>query len=216
MAGLWRWQTAQFAERKWWQNYLQKKDVQSYLTWKKNYWENVINQCKPALNISTTDTILDVGCGPAGVFMCFPQNLVTALDPLLDAYEVDLPHFTKAQYPHVKFVNEGIENHSIQSQFDIVFCMNAINHVQDIEKSYDNLLALTKPGGILVVSIDAHNYNFFKYIFKALPGDILHPHQYNLQEYESFLTNRGCIILQTLHLQHTFLFDHYLHVAQKQ
>ena len=35
MSGKWRWQTAQYAERKWWQNYLKHKNVQEYLVWKK-------------------------------------------------------------------------------------------------------------------------------------------------------------------------------------
>lgn len=32
MAGKWRWNAAQFAERKWWQNYLKTKEVSEYLS----------------------------------------------------------------------------------------------------------------------------------------------------------------------------------------
>jgi 2-polyprenyl-6-hydroxyphenyl methylase/3-demethylubiquinone-9 3-methyltransferase len=67
----------------------------------------------------------------------------------------------------------------------------------------------------IIVTIDAHNHSFFKKLFRLLPGDILHPHQYDLKEYEDFLTSRNCDIIQSIHLKHDFFFDHYMLIAKK-
>jgi 2-polyprenyl-3-methyl-5-hydroxy-6-metoxy-1,4-benzoquinol methylase len=209
-----RWKIAQSAEKKWWKNYLKNKNVDEYLAWKKNYWQTILDACQPFVHIQPTDTLLDAGCGPAGIFIYFDNNKVTAFDPLLDSYEADLPHFKQAFYPNTTFVNTGIEKFTSLAKYDFIFCLNAINHVQDIELGYDVLCKYLNPNGKLIISIDAHNHNFFKHVFKALPGDILHPHQYDLEEYETFLTKRGLRLLSSRLLKHEFFFDHYLMVAE--
>lgn len=215
MAGIWRWKTAQFAERKWWKRYLKGKDVQSYLTWKKEYWQNLLNICQHYFFIKPNQQILDAGCGPAGMFMIFPQHEITAFDPLIEEYENDLPHFKKAMYPNVHFYKNGLEDFASDNKFDVIFCMNAINHVHDIDKSFDKLIALAAPNARIVITIDAHTHTIFKKIFTLIPGDILHPHQYDLNEYQNMLTQRGCSIQGTELLKHTFLFDHYMLIAEK-
>jgi 2-polyprenyl-6-hydroxyphenyl methylase/3-demethylubiquinone-9 3-methyltransferase len=77
------------------------------------------------------------------------------------------------------------------------------------------LIELAKPNAFVIVTIDAHNYSFFKKIFRLLPGDILHPHQYDLNEYEKFLTSRNCDLIKSIHLKQEFFFDHYMLIAQK-
>ena len=136
----WRWNAAQFAERKWWQNYLKNKDIPGYLSWKKEYWQNLLKKCTHYFSIHSEDSILDAGCGPAGMFMLFENNKTVAFDPLIDVYETDLPHFKKNMYPYVHFVNAGLEDFTSTEKFDILFCMNAINHVHDIEKSFAEFL----------------------------------------------------------------------------
>jgi 2-polyprenyl-6-hydroxyphenyl methylase/3-demethylubiquinone-9 3-methyltransferase len=214
MSGKWRWNTAQFAERKWWQNYLKNKDVKEYLIWKKNYWQQLLNRCLPFISISPSDKILDAGCGPAGIFMLFPENETTAYDPLIESYENDLPHFNTSMYPNVHFVKSGLEDFIPKEKFDTIFCMNAINHVHDIDKSYDNLMACGHTGSFVIITIDAHNHSLFKFLFRLLPGDILHPHQYDLAEYKKLMTDRNCEILATEHLKHEFFFNHYMLIGR--
>jgi 2-polyprenyl-3-methyl-5-hydroxy-6-metoxy-1,4-benzoquinol methylase len=208
-----RWKIAQFAERKWWQFYLKNKNVSNYLVWKKNYWQSLVSKLN--LHIGELDSILDAGCGPAGMFMHFQKNTCVAFDPLINTYEKDLEHFKKSMYSNVQFEEAGLENFKSKQTFDFVFCMNAINHVQHIDLAYNNLVASVKKGGTLVISIDAHNFSFFRKLFALLPGDILHPHQYNLIEYEHFLTSRGLQLKETILLKKEFFFNHYVQVCEK-
>lgn len=216
MSQKWRWNTAQMAEKKWWQLYLKNKDVDTYLTWKKNYWAGLIDQCLQSFPLNPDLSILDAGCGPAGIFMNFSHHQdVVAFDPLINDYEKDLDHFKKTWYPNVQFVNEGIESFKWPYLFNRVFCMNAINHVQDIQLSFERICNLVKTDGYLVITIDAHNHRLFKSLFRLLPGDILHPHQYDLSEYKHMIEKNGLKIMTEIKLKSEFFFDHYLLIAHK-
>ncbi len=205
-----RWKIAQFAELRWWQNYLKSKDKETYYKWKKEYWNDLISKISNQLEVDENSKILDAGCGPAGIFIVYPNHDITAIDPLLDEYKTRLPFFDLTDFPKTNFISSSIEELKIVEKFDVVFCMNAINHVIDIDKSWDILKNLTKNGGQLVVTIDAHNHQIFKKIFSAIPGDVLHPHQYDLDEYIKMLTDRNYNLIKTVKLKSEFFFDHYL------
>jgi SAM-dependent methyltransferase len=230
-----RWKIAQAAEIRWWQGYLKNKPTTDYAVWKTKYWQDLLTEIgldavyHSELKIKNSELktgendvytegsrILDAGCGPAGIFMIFKNQKVDALDPLLDEYEAKLPHFRRENYPNVQFFSQPLESFSDKkSVYDIVFCLNAINHVADLQRAFDVLVDATKSGGTLVVSIDAHNYGFLKTIFQALPGDVLHPHQFNLAEYSAMLTSRGCRVERTILKKSEFIFNYYVLVATK-
>jgi 2-polyprenyl-3-methyl-5-hydroxy-6-metoxy-1,4-benzoquinol methylase len=210
-----RWQVAQFFEIRWWKNYLKGKDVESYLKWKKSYWKDFLSKINQSVKIEESSKILDAGCGPAGIFMELQDYDVTAIDPLLDQYNDNLAHFKKKKYPNTKFETVPLERYENSNTFDIIFCINAINHVSDLSKAFEQLCKSAKAGGTIVVSIDAHNYSFLKHIFRLQPADILHPHQFDLKEYQEMLTSLNCAILQTVVIKKEFLFNHYVLVARK-
>lgn len=206
---------AQKLELKWWQNYLGKKDVQTYLEWKKQYWLDFLNALQDTVQIPSSDSVLDAGCGPAGVFTVIDAQKVVAVDPLLEAYEQNLEHFSRAMYPKVQFETSSIEMYRPAIPFDKVFCLNAINHVADIELAFDQLFNWLKPQGQLIVSIDSHNYKLLKTIFRWIPGDALHPHQYDLQDYRKFITDRNGEILQEVNSKPGNIFDYWVLMVRK-
>lgn len=208
-----KWKLAQTLEIKWWQNYLRDKDVEKYLSWKKDYWKNFIQKI-PNLPPLQQYQILDAGCGPAGIFTVLENNIVDAIDPLLDKYST-LPHFNSEQYKYTNFKNISIEALEVENKYDFIFCLNAINHVADIQLAYKKLANALKKDGIIYISVDAHRNNFLKKIFQFIPGDVLHPHQYNLKEYEYFLVQQGLQILPSIHIKKEPIFDYYLCIAQK-
>lgn len=210
-----KWRIAQFTELKWWQSYLNKKDKQTYYDWKKLYWQNLLQQLPVDFRNTDKLSILDAGCGPAGVFITLNNHNVTAFDPLLNKYKQKLTNFDTSDFRWVHFETATLENFSSNQQFDVVFCMNAINHVADIETSYNSLVNHLKKGGLLVVTIDAHNHAFYKKLFRALPGDILHPHQYDLKEYQQFMDERGLKVEGEYLIKKEYLFNHYMLWAYK-
>ena len=215
MNGTWKWKLAQFVELKWWQWYLRNKKTDEYLKWKKQYWKDILKKCAHDVSWSKDAEILDAGSGPAGMFMALEDYSVAAFDPLIPEYEARLQHFKKEWYPHVRFAVSTLEAFKNDPIFDVVFCMNALNHVSDLESSTNNLIAALKPGGILILTIDAHTHTSFKKIFRAIPGDILHPQQLDLNEYQNLFLQRGCKLVATELLKHSFFFDHYLLIFRR-
>lgn len=205
-----RWKIAQFAERRWWRNYLKDKDPVDYKDWKRDYWKDIIKGLHTVCPVTADMNILDAGCGPAGVFLYFQKHTVTAFDPLISKYQEDLEIFYPPSYPKTTFVEAGLEDFRSEERFHRIFCMNAINHVSDIEASVENLIRHATVNGCIIITIDAHNFAFFKHLFRLLPGDILHPHQYDFKEYKKMFTDRGCQFLHAERLKKDFLFNHYL------
>ncbi len=207
-----RWRCAQFFELRWWKNYLNSRDKSEYLRWKKTYWLDFLKNS--GLRLLPGAGVLDAGCGPAGIFTVLYDYKVDAVDPLLDQYAGMLPHFQPADYPYVRFFSQTLESFSPAKRYDVVFCLNAINHVANLDSSLDRLVALVQPGGYLLLSVDAHNYHWIRYLFQRLPADILHPHQFTCTEYAKMLRTRGLGIERTILIKKSGIFNYYLFVAR--
>jgi 2-polyprenyl-6-hydroxyphenyl methylase/3-demethylubiquinone-9 3-methyltransferase len=209
-----KWQLAQKLEYKWWQNYLKAKDKDQYLQWKAGYWQKVLSEISKFIPLPEDKYILDAGCGPAGVFMVLDKNMVHAIDPLLDQYRA-LPHFMPERAAWTKFETTPLESLTETEKYDMIFCMNAINHVNEVSVCYDNLVRLLKPGGYLVISTDAHKHQLLKKIFQLIPGDVLHPVQLDNDEYNAFLTTRGMELIESILYEKGNVFDYYITLARK-
>ncbi|HNL08690.1 MAG: class I SAM-dependent methyltransferase [Chitinophagales bacterium] len=208
-----KWKLAQQLELLWWKNYLRRKSPADYLVWKRRYWQNFLQNL--ALQLPPICDVLDAGCGPAGIFTILEQQKVVAIDPLLAHYAEQLsPHFTTAAYPHVRFEDCRLEDINYQQSFDYIFCINAINHVSDLPLALARLSAALRPNATLVLSTDVHNHNFFKHLFRLLPLDALHPHQFDLAEYRQQLPN-DLHVVQEINYQQAFFFDYYVWILQK-
>lgn len=210
-----RWQVAQSFEWQWWKRYLRDKPVGPYLEWKKNYWSEVLQHITKDFELKAGDKVLDAGCGPAGIFTVLQDQKVDAFDPLMDRYRSELDHFNLSDYPWCDFRTQRMEELNDQESYDLVCCLNVINHVQNIEQSVTNLVAASKRKGWVALSIDAHNHGWAKPIYRAIPFDVLHPHQYDLEEYSAFLRINGIERISRILLKKGFWFDHYLLVGQR-
>ena len=204
-----KWKIAQAVEIKWWQNHLKDKDKSSYYDQKRSYWERLLKDI--GFNIPKEPSkILDAGSGPAGIFIFFDDHKVVAVDPLLDKYKSNPEQFDTTDFQHVEFITATIERIHRDQEFDIVFCLNWINHVNSIQSSLRNLFNALKPGGKLVLSTDAHKSNFLKNLFQLVPVDILHPHQYNINEYKTFVNNAGFQISTSKKVKSELIFGHWV------
>jgi 2-polyprenyl-3-methyl-5-hydroxy-6-metoxy-1,4-benzoquinol methylase len=210
----WKWKLAQTLEYRWWHHYLQKKDTQAYLDWKIEYWEELLLTISKYVELPEGKTILDAGCGPAGIFLALKGNTVDAIDPLLDKY-ASFSHFQPEKCSWTHFRNIPIEQLEEIEKYDIIFCMNAINHVNNVALCYDNLVRALKPGGYLVISTDAHRHLFLKKLFQAFPGDMLHPVQLDINEYDALLTARNMEIIKHILYKEEKIFNYYITIAKK-
>ncbi len=204
----WRWKLAQAAEIRWWRNYLRNRQKEAYLEQKKQYWHRVLHAMD--LTAAPGAEVLDAGCGPAGIFMVLDACQVTALDPLLDAYAQQLTHFSPNSYPHVRFLCLPLEDYAEERRYDRVFCLNAINHVSDLSRCVQVLVRALSPGGKLLLGVDVHRKNWLKRIFRVLPGDVLHPHQHGMEDYNRLFADEGLTLEKSVCLKKGSIFNYQL------
>jgi 2-polyprenyl-6-hydroxyphenyl methylase/3-demethylubiquinone-9 3-methyltransferase len=207
-----RWQIAQWFELRWWIRYLAPRQPQAYLTWKRSYWYSVVSR----LTERPQGRMLDAGCGPAGMFIVLPRDAtIHAIDPLLDEYNNNLLHFSTSQYPHIDFWPSTIEEWHDPEGYDTIMCMNALNHVDNLQAACRNLANHLRPGGRLLLTVDGHRSSFLKKVFRLIPGDLLHPHQLTLADYLSLLRSYGLQAEPIDKMRTGTIFDHYIVEATK-
>lgn len=214
---MWKWKIAQWLELKWWKRYTANKSKQDYLAWKTDYWKQLFEKIGTMRDIRNAEQMVDFGCGPFGVALLNEtwQKQLISLDPLIDSYEKELPFFAKKDYPHTTFLHQKMEDFSSENTFDFVFCLNAINHVADIEKAFFVLSKASCPKGKLVLGIDAHHFSFLKHLFRLIPGDALHPHQHDLNEYLSLLESHHFNVISKHKINNDFIFGYWVVVAER-
>lgn len=187
----WKWNLAQQAEWRWWKNYLGEKDRNTYVAWKKNYWNAFLQRLKTNTGTEARGKIADLGCGPAGIYLVLAPFEVLALDPLLDKYREEHLLCEPGPDTRVQFVCSSLEQPGLSQKFDTVFCLNAINHVADLELALKQIFELTQKGGQVILSTDAHRRHWVARLFRAIPADLLHPQQYTTAEYRQWFEKAG-------------------------
>lgn len=210
-----RYQLAQSLEQRWWKRYLAKKQPENYLDWKRNYWIQFLEKLPTELLQNENQNLADFGCGPAGIFMVLKNQKVTALDPLLSKYEATT-FFDLNNYPWVKFENAQIENLKSKDEFDGAFCLNAINHVQDLQIALQTIENSLKPGGWLVLSSDVHKRHWTRKLFKKISWiDPLHPQQDHAQDYEMSFQKLNLAVESSFRHSENFLFEYRVWLLRK-
>jgi len=92
--------------------------------------------------------ILDVGCGPHCGIIGFTGCEKYGADHLVDAYrEIGYPLSDHGvEYSNCKSEDMPFDN----DFFDVVICVNALDHVDDLEKTVKEISRVLKPGGKLI------------------------------------------------------------------
>lgn len=201
-----RWRLAQWLELRWWRSYLRGQVPETYLRDKYAYWARLLQQI--SWSVTEGARVLDMGCGPAGIFMYLhDKQAVTAVDPLISQYEA-LDIFEQCNYPEVTFVQSGMEDYRSSASFEAVYCLNAINHVGDWSAALDTLTSVSRIGTRLLLSSDVHRHAWLMPLFRRLPGDALHPQQHNADDYRRALRLRGWHIERELVLRTERIFEY--------
>ncbi len=203
-----KWRLAQFLEIRWWRRYWRQQNRRDYLQRKRRYWQQIFH----ALNIEIPQQqrVLEFGCGPAGAFIVLEQCILDAVDPLIHEYAHALAGFSFERYPWVRFHAEKMEDFTPTSSFPLILCMNAINHVDDWHAAIRQRTVAAAAGTTLLLGVDVHRYQALKQLFRQLPGDLLHPHQHDRDDYRQALADEGWIIEGEHSWKKGRIFDYWL------
>ncbi|MAT55637.1 MAG: hypothetical protein CMN32_14265 [Saprospirales bacterium] len=208
-----RWNIAQALEIRWWNWYLKGKEPGNYLKWKRQYWFDFFQRF--GIPVSPSGQLLEVGCGPAGAFLILPKENLTVLDPLLPVYRRKHPEITQAYFDELNTIEVPIEQWSSPAMFDHIFCFNVINHTARLDLSIEKLAGAMRQGARLYLSVDCHRYRLLKWLFRAIPGDVLHPQQLGADEYVAKFRNAGLSLVESGLIRREPIFDYQLFIFEK-
>jgi SAM-dependent methyltransferase len=103
--------------------------------------------------------ILDAGSGP-GVFSFelarrFPNSRVLGIDLLSDAVDACKHIAEKIKRTNVEFRQAAIEDLTNKNTFDLIVCVDIMEHIEDDLSALSELYEVTAPGGVLVLHVPA-------------------------------------------------------------
>lgn len=120
--------------------------------------------------------ILDVGCGGGILTEALAQSgaRTTGLDAEYDAIEAAKTHAQKSKLS-IDYICSPIEDFE-HTPFDVISCMEMLEHVQNPELVLEHCKRLLKPGGILFLSTISRTMKAYasaiiaaEYVLKLLP-----------------------------------------------
>lgn len=105
-------------------------------------------------------SVIDVGCGTGqlAAFLALKDRRVLGVD--YSQHSLDLARALKERLAlkNVEFERVNILDWDLpRDSFDYVFCNGVLHHTSDPYGGFKNLVAITKPGGLLVVGL----YNYY-------------------------------------------------------
>ncbi len=98
--------------------------------------------------------LIDIGCG--GGLICAPMSELGAEVTGLDANEHNIKaatSYAERNKLNIKYINNTVEEHiKSPKKYDIVLCLEVIEHVANQKEFVNNISKLLAPGGIVIFS----------------------------------------------------------------
>ena len=165
--------------------------------------------------------VLDVGCG-GGILadsMAHAGAHVTGIDLASKALRVAQLHALESQTPNLDYQEISVEALALQQpeSFDVVTCMEMLEHVPDPSSVVHACAALVKPGGWVFFSTLNRNAKSFlfavvgaEYLLNMLPrGTHEYAKMIRPSELASYCRSAGLNLLNTQGMEHNPITQHY-------
>ena len=135
--------------------------------------------------------ILDIGSG--GGLLCEPLNRlgakITGIDASNNNIQVAKLH-AKEMNLNIEYIQSSPENINLNNQFDVVLCMEVIEHVSDVGLFIEKSSKFIKKNGILFIA--TINKNLKSYAFAIIGAEyVLKWLPIGTHDWEKFLTPRN-------------------------
>ena len=148
--------------------------------------------------------ILDIGSG--GGLLCEPLYRlganITGIDPSYKNIEVAKQH-AKEMGLDIEYIHSSPENINLKKEFDVILCMEVVEHVSNINLFIEKCSSLVKKNGIIFIS--TINKNLKSYFFAILGAEyILRWLPIGTHDWNKFLTPKD---LENIAINNTLRLD---------
>ena len=133
--------------------------------------------------------VLDIGCGGGLISESLAKKKakVTGIDENICSIKQAKEH-AKISSLKIKYINQSLDSFFSKNKkkFDLILCLEVLEHVNDVEKTLDKITKLLNPGAILILS--TINRNLKSLIFAKIFGEyILNWIPIGTHQFEKFL-----------------------------
>lgn len=187
-----RWLKAQKEESKFWLYQVKNKHEKPEKY--KRKWRGFLDYFGKNIIIEESHSILEVGCGVSGLINYLPRGDKFALDPLVKGYIED-----GGDKDNVKLIRAvGEEIPFPDNYFDLVICLNALDHTINPQKVIEESFRVVKNGGTFFLSIFVSSkiIYFYRRMKEAIGmGDPLHPFHFTEEKIITMLKDSSFEII---------------------
>ena len=156
----------------WWREYLERKSKSEYFDELTEYWEKFLSNIRSNLGLRNLINVLDVECGPAGIFMIMQDYNCTAVDPYFNQYEKEIKYFRKSDYPNTIFRNEYGRKFIPLEKYDLIFLNKPNLNNESIMCTVRNLKYAAANGAKIILTIDLQMFEFINMTSRDNLSDI--------------------------------------------
>jgi 2-polyprenyl-3-methyl-5-hydroxy-6-metoxy-1,4-benzoquinol methylase len=158
--------------------YHESKDESKILDLNLVYWRELLGALPEQVALGKETSALDLGCGGCGILLALDEGRLVGVDPLMERYLEKFPFLSDRT--DIRWIAGAAEEVDLDGPFDVVFSINALDHVYDPAQVAARIAELTRPGGHCVVTMNCHNTRFFRSYYSRLYKliDRHHPYQF--------------------------------------
>lgn len=139
------------------------------------YWRSLVETLPDELTFDDETRVLDIGCGGCGILLALDRGKLVGVDPLMERYLEKFPFLS--QRSDIRWVT-GTAEEVAEEPFDVIFSINAFDHVYDPVLAASRITQMLEPGGHLVLTMNCHNTRLFRSYYSRLYRVIDHHHPF--------------------------------------
>lgn len=171
-----RWLLANEQERKGVGN---AEDMKEWLRVRRYTWPNLISYLRGYVTFDGKSKILEIGGGPTSIFLAIGEGERYMVDPNWSTILQANPFMGDVvEYGGVTFISSAIEDVAIDKKFNLIFTINTLDHVADLEPTVNKINELLEPAGYLIVIVDCYADSAVRNIMSFFDIDLPHPHHF--------------------------------------
>ena len=187
------WKKAQKSEKSWWEKRINSLNLDFY----RQFAEEIVNDIKEHLPLSTKTRILEIGSGAAGNLTFIKTDYRFAIDPL-ELFFASIPRFQGIRDKNVSYLAAMGEALPFKdSSFDLVIIANVLDHCLSPETVIQETTRVTKNGGIIHLkqNIFSPYGKFIRMFIYRLGLDRKHPFAFTENDVEKVVMRNQLTIL---------------------
>ena len=155
-----------------------EEDIREWLQVRKETWTHLLGYLTRESLLKKPRRILDIGGKSTTIFLALADGQKYAVDPAYKYLFNRLPFLRELEeYRDVNFSALPVEGFNLEP-FDLIFCINMLDHVENVEAVASKIEQLLTPGGRLVLIVDCYADRVVLDVVRWFDVDLPHPHHF--------------------------------------